>query len=91
MGQIYDSPTYPKLHPAGSHDPERTTLSGYHVRPVWAVPISLAATLGIAIAFFSWGYLDVSVPPVRPCFLCVQKQVLRHYPEWVALFGNLRI
>ena len=27
-------------------------------------PCSLAATEGIAFAFFSWGYLDVSVPPV---------------------------
>ena len=28
---------------------------------VWAVPISLATTLGITIVFFSSGYLDVSV------------------------------
>jgi hypothetical protein len=33
---------------------------------VWAVPRSLAATCGITLVFFSWGYLDVSVPPVRP-------------------------
>ena len=32
---------------------------------VWALPLSLAATDGITIVFFSWGYLDVSVPPVR--------------------------
>ena len=31
---------------------------------VWAVPRSLAATKGIASAFFSSGYLDVSVPRV---------------------------
>ena len=31
---------------------------------VWAVPFSLAATGGIAFAFFSSGYLDVSVPRV---------------------------
>ena len=31
---------------------------------VWAVPRSLAATRGIDISFFSWGYLDVSVHPV---------------------------
>ena len=40
--------------------------------PVWALPISLAATLGIDVSFSSSGYLDVSVhrvPPaaVRPC------------------------
>ena len=29
--------------------------------PVWALPISLAATLGIDVSFFSSGYLDVSV------------------------------
>ena len=33
-------------------------------RPVWAFPVSLAATQGIAVAFFSWRYLDVSVPSV---------------------------
>ena len=33
-------------------------------RPVWAVPRSLAATRRIAVAFFSSGYLDVSVPRV---------------------------
>ena len=32
--------------------------------PVWALPISLAATLEIEVSFFSSGYLDVSVPPV---------------------------
>ncbi len=31
---------------------------------VWADPVSLAATQGIAIAFSSSGYLDVSVPRV---------------------------
>ena len=30
-----------------------------------AVPGSLAATSGISVDFFSSGYLDVSVPPVR--------------------------
>ena len=29
--------------------------------PVWAVPLSLAATQGITFVFFSSGYLDVSV------------------------------
>ena len=29
--------------------------------PVWALPISLAATLRIDVSFFSSGYLDVSV------------------------------
>jgi hypothetical protein len=33
--------------------------------PVWAVPISLAATYGISVDFFSYGYLDVSVHRVH--------------------------
>ncbi len=38
----------------------------------WAVPRSLATTLGISVDFFSSGYLDVSVPRVRlsPMFRC---------------------
>ena len=31
---------------------------------VWAIPVSLAATRGITIVFFSSGYLDVSVHQV---------------------------
>ncbi len=39
---------------------------------VWAAPISLATTLGIAFAFFSSGYLDVSVPRVPLIYLSIQ-------------------
>ena len=52
---------------------------------VWAVPISLAATKGIIIIFFSSWYLDVSVP--RVCFLS-------DYPtssDRVAPFGHLHL
>ena len=35
-------------------------------RQVWADPRSLATTKGVAIAFYSSGYLDVSVPRVGP-------------------------
>ena len=35
-----------------------------HAPRVWALSISLAATLEIEVSFFSSGYLDVSVPPV---------------------------
>ena len=31
---------------------------------VWALPLSLAATYGIDFSFFSYRYLDVSVPCV---------------------------
>ena len=37
------------------------------LRPVWASPLSLAATQGITVVFFSSGYLDVSVHRVPPC------------------------
>lgn len=33
-----------------------------------ANPRSLATTYGISIDFFSYGYLDVSVPHVRPAY-----------------------
>ena len=40
-----------------------TTPNGrYH--PVWALPISLAATLGVSFDFSSSGYCDVSLPRV---------------------------
>ena len=34
--------------------------------PVWALPVSLAATPGIDVSFSSSGYLDVSVRRVPP-------------------------
>jgi hypothetical protein len=33
--------------------------------PVWALPRSLAATDGVSVDFYSYRYLDVSVPCVR--------------------------
>ena len=50
---------------------------------VWANPVSLAATQGIAFAFSSSGYLDVSVPRV-----CPSCDVTRVTPRRVAPFGN---
>ena len=47
---------------------------------VWAVPISLATTLGIAFAFFSSGYLDVSVPRVPLAYLSIQYAITWYYP-----------
>ena len=38
---------------------------------VWALPISLAATFGIDVSFFSSGYLDVSVHRVPFHTLCI--------------------
>jgi hypothetical protein len=60
--------------PNRPHNPHDTEVSR-----VWAVPLSLATTYGITIVFFSWGYLDVSVPPVRFMHLCIQCMILKHY------------
>ena len=43
---------------------------------VWALPISLAATLGIDVSFSSSGYLDVSVPRVPPAWLWIHHAVI---------------
>ena len=43
---------------------------------VWALSISLAATLEIEVSFFSSGYLDVSVPPVRLINLWIQLMIV---------------
>ena len=74
-----------EYHPLRSFFPERSTndSSPYwpsttpeeHVPPVWASPRSLAATWGISIDFFSSGYLDVSVLPVRLLYLCIQYKI----------------
>jgi hypothetical protein len=44
--------------PSGPYNPGVTST------PVWAPPLSLAATRGISFDFFSWSYLDVSVRSV---------------------------
>ena len=43
--------------------------------PVWACPLSLAATHGVSVDFLSGRYLDVSVPCVRPDRLCIHLPV----------------
>ena len=43
--------------------------------PVWALPVSLAATPGIDLSFSSSGYLDVSVHRVPPAYLWIQYTV----------------
>ena len=52
-------------------------------------PLSLAATDGVAVAFLSCGYLDVSVPRVRFVHLCIQCTMTRK--GRVSPFGNPRI
>ena len=43
--------------------------------PVWALPVSLAATPGIEFSFFSSGYLDVSVHRVPSVSLWIHDTV----------------
>ena len=47
--------------------------------PVWALPVSLAATPGIEFSFFSSGYLDVSVHRVPSVHLWIQCTVTEVY------------
>lgn len=63
-----------------SYNPGRETL------PVWAVPISLAATDGIDFSFSSSGYLDVSVHQVGlgipgSSLVCQLPQAFRRLPR----------
>ena len=51
--------------PYGSPNPEMARIS------VWALSISLAATLEIDVSFSSSGYLDVSVPRVPHAWLWI--------------------
>ncbi len=50
------------------HNPRYTTPAGYHVYVVWPLPFSLATTNGIAVAFSSCGYWDVSLPHVPSAY-----------------------
>ena len=55
---------------------------------VWADPRSLATTSGISIDFFSYGYLDGSVPHVRLHNLCIQLWITEYNLCWVSPFGD---
>ena len=43
-----------------------------------AAPLSLIATQGISVDFFSSGYLDISVPRVRLAYLCIQYAITNY-------------
>ena len=74
---------------------EPTTPTAQRLRAytqlVWALPISLATTLGISLDFSSCRYLDVSIPCVRLHTLCIQAWIPEHDLRWVSPFGNPRI
>ena len=60
---------------------------------VWAVPSSLAATMGIDLSFSSSGYLDVSVPRVpSACAMYLRMDVLlRRLVPWHPPCALLRL
>ena len=61
---------------------------------VWALPISLAATLEIDVSFFSSGYLDVSVHRVPSAWLCIHHAVTGVFPARFPhsdIYGSLDI
>ena len=58
---------------------------------VWAVPFSLAATLGIIVILFSIRYWDVSLPWVPALYLYIQYSATGHSPSWVSPFGHPRV
>ena len=62
-----------------------------YIYMVWATPGSLAATTGIVVTFFSWRYLDVSVPLVRLIYLCIQYMMTEFEFSRVSPFGILRV
>ena len=77
------------------YHPLRLTFPGYstplHDKSYQALPRSLAATRRISIDFFSFGYLDVSVPRVRSHDLCIQSGVTKLTLGRVSPFGHLWI
>ena len=86
-GSTFQCLRLPIINPtSGPHNPETTVVVS-----VWANPRSLAATDGISIDFFSYRYLDVSVPCVRLIHLCIQCMMTGYNPRRVSPFGNLRV
>ena len=76
-------------YPLWSRFPTPSTCSRFISHQ--ALPPSLAATKGISFDFFSFGYLDVSVPQVRFCNLCIQLQMTISSYSRVPPFGHLWI
>ena len=69
-----------------------------HAQLNWANPGSLAATAGISVDFFSSGYLDVSVLPVRFRNLCIQLRMtlrsgcpIRRSPDITLVISSPRL
>ena len=80
---VFCIPGYHRLWPSF---PTCSTI--LYAKSYKALPTSLAATMGISVDFFSYRYLDVSVPYVR-LFTLLQRYLTS--VRWVPPFGHLRI
>src|SRR4030095_539017 len=73
-------------HPLRRNFPVTSTSGSKCLR---ADPLSLVATKGISVDFYSSGYLDISVPRVSFLTLCIQVRIPPK--RWVSPFGYPRI
>src|SRR5438128_2704729 len=71
--------------------PSQNVLLALYLKSHQALPLSLAATQRISFDFFSFGYLDVSVPRVRFPTLCIQVKMTILAYRRVPPFGHLWI
>ena len=78
----------PLRSPRRRHAGPTTPGAALPTAPVWAPARSLATTCAIILIFSSSGYLDVSVPRVRPPRL---RAVWRHRCRRVSPFGHPRV
>ena len=89
---LRDSHTLWSRFPAGSHSNRIGNSTHAVLQPpnastwVWAVPISLAATIGISVIYFPPGTEMVHFPELALSALCIQAVVCRVPP-----FGNQRV
>ena len=70
---------------------EKSYNPGPKMGPVWALPLSLAATYGIDFSFCSSGYLDVSVLRVDSLQLCIHCRTVRGSPGQSLFNGSPKL
>ena len=79
------SPAYSRIAYAGPTTPNGRNHS------VWALPISLAATLGVSFDFSSPGTEMFHFPGLASLGLCIQPRMMGHDSHRVSPFRNHRI
>ena len=90
--KLCNFPAGAHARPVLPHDTAQTTRVRFNVRTVWAVPVSLAATQGIAFCFLFLGVLRCFTSPgIASTAYFIQPQMTGHYPCRVSPFGHLRI